>query len=101
MFANILYIFVSIAVTSVSDGNHLGNYDDFFSAVIALRNDSETFLEYATKIQAVFCPEQLICSRTGDMNRIDVLNTLPGTLETGSEAIRIEDIAKYLKNRLS
>ena len=96
MFANILYILVSIAVTSVSGGYHLASYEGLFSAAVALRNGSETFLEYATKIQAMFCPEQLICSKTGDMTRSDVLNTLPEALETGSETIRIEDIPKIV-----
>ena len=88
----LLYIYVFIAVAGLSEQEEYDNSESFFTSVIELRNENGTVLDYATKIQALFCPEQPICTDMGVRNRTDVLNTLPKAMEIGIEDIRIEDV---------
>ena len=68
------------------------SFESIFNFVLGLRNDSGTFLNFATKVQTLFCPEQPICTDEGERNRTDVLSTLPDTMAVGTDAIRIEDM---------
>ena len=86
-------MFEFIAITVLSENEEYGSFKGFetiFDFTVGLRNDSNNFLNYATKIQALFCPEQPICTDEGERNRSDVLSTLPEIMEIGTEAIRTE-----------
>ena len=86
-----IYIFVFIAVAGLSEHEEYDSFESFLTSVIQLlRNHSSTVLVYATSIQALFCPEQPICTDMGVRDRTDILSTLPEAMEIGIEDI--EDV---------
>ena len=76
----LIHIFL-LTVIYVPKG--LAEYENFetfatiFDFTVELRNDSDEIADYATTIQALFCPELPICNDEGTPNRTDLLGTLP------------------------
>ena len=66
------------------------NFDEFLADV---KTTADSWLDYVTKIQALFCPNQPVCGAEGELERKDVLGTLPAELSLGSLTVNIEDIA--------
>ena len=90
-------VFLDVTVhTEHLERERFKNFENVFDFTVGLRNETDNILDYTTKIQALFCPEQPICTAEADMNRTDVLNTLPDIFEIGTEDIRIDDVHKII-----
>ena len=94
-----IYTLVCIAVAGLTD--HLNSesfksFESIFDFTVGLKNESDNILDYATKIQALFCPEQPICTAEGDRNSADVLDTLPEMIGIGTEVIQMEEVHKII-----
>ena len=96
VFLNTLVFFVYTVLTESFEGKSFRRFENIFDFTVGLRYESEDMLDYATKIQALVCPEQPICSVEAERNRTDVLNTLPEILGIGTETIRIEDVQNLI-----
>ena len=83
---------VVTGLTNNPESESFKNYENIFDFAVGLKNESDTILDYATKIQALFCPEQPICTAEGDRNSTDSLKTLPEMIGIGTEVSRIEDV---------
>ena len=93
---NTLLFIVVTVLTDHFEKESFQNFENIFDFSVALRNETHNVLDYAMKIQALFCPEQPICTAEAEKNRTDVLNTLTEIFEIGNEAIRIEDVHKIV-----
>ena len=71
-------------------------FETIFDFIVELRNASDDIVDYAKTIQALFCPEQPLCTNNGIRNRTDVMDTLPKTIVIGTEAYRIEEVHKIV-----
>ena len=90
-------VFLDVTVTTEHmERESFKNFENIFDFTVGLRNETDNILDYTTKIQALFCPEQAICTAEADRNRTDVLNTLPEIFEIGTENIRIDDVHKII-----
>ena len=93
----ILYTLVFLVVAGKAD--HLG-YEDFdsfeniFEFTDGLKNESDNILDYIARVQALFCPEQPICTADGERNSTEVLETLPEIIGIGADVTRLEDLHK-------
>ena len=65
-------------------------FDDFLTDV---KTTADSLLDYVSKMQALLCPNQPVCSAEGELERKDVLGALPAVLSVGSFTINIEDVA--------
>ena len=94
-----IYTLASIAIWGLTDHSESDAFETFesiFDFGIGLKNESDNILDYATKVQALFCPEQPICTATGDRNATDVLKTLPKMIGIGTEVVRTEYVHKIV-----
>ena len=94
-----IYTLVCIAVAGLTDHSESESFESFeniFDFTVGLKNESDTIMDYATKIQALFCPEQPICTAEGDRNSTDVLKTLPEMIGIGTAVTRMEDVHKIV-----
>ena len=87
-----IYSLVFITVSGLAEKS-FESFENIFDFTVGLRNESNNTLDYATKIQALFCPEQPICTVESGRNSTDVLRTLP-KFGIGTEASQIEDVHK-------
>ena len=71
-------------------------FQNVFDFTDKLKNDSDNIYDYVTKIQAIFCSDQPICSVQGGLNSTDILKLLPQVIEIGTEVIGIEDIHEVI-----
>ena len=65
-------------------------FDDFLADV---KTTADSLLDYVNKMQALLCPNQPVCGAEGELERKDVLGTLPAVLSVGNLTFNIEDIA--------
>ena len=94
-----IYAFVCIAVAGQTDPSESESFERFktiFYFTDGLKNGSDNIIEYVTKIQALFCPEQPICTTEGDRNSTVVLKTLPKMIGIGTDVTRMEDVHKIV-----
>ena len=89
-------VFVYIAVSGLTGHTESESFESIFDFTYALKKDADNSLDYATKIQALFCPKQPICPTEGDRNLTDVVKTLPETVRIGTEVSLIEDVHKIV-----
>ena len=66
------------------------NFDEFLREVKAT---ADSLLDYVIKMQALFCSNQLICDADGELERKDVLGTLPAMMSVGDVTVNVGDIA--------
>ena len=68
------------------------NFDDFLAEI---KVTADSFLDYVTKMQALFCPNQPVCGGNGELERKDVLGTLPtAALSIDNVSVAVEDLAQ-------
>ena len=72
------------------------NVSDIYDFVVQLGNNSDRIHEYVEKIQAIFCPEQPICTDSGIEDSNTVLKALPDTLTVNDETLRVQDIKDFI-----
>ena len=93
----ITIVFVVVTgLTNNPETERFKHYENVFDFAVGLKNESDTILDYATKIQALFCPGQPICTAEGDRNSTGGLKTLPEMIGLGTEVSRIEDVHKIV-----
>ena len=88
------YLFTVIKVLTQQGHSDNESFKTILEFVVKLRNTSDDFIDYAAKIQALFCPEQPICTDEGITNASDVLKTLPKAIAIDTETYRIEEVHK-------
>ena len=66
------------------------NFDEFLKEVKAT---ADSMLDYVTKMQALFCSNQPVCGADGELERKDVLGTLPAMMSIGDVTVNVGDIA--------
>ena len=86
---------ISIAIlplldTVATQGKGYENLDEFLTDV---KTTAESWLDYVSKMQALFCPNQPVCGADGELERKAVLGTLPAVISVGDVTINVEDIA--------
>ena len=95
-----IYTLVCIVVARLTDHSESESFESFesiFDFTDGLKNESGNIIDYATKIQALFCPEQPICTAESDRNSTDVLlKTLPEMIGIGTDVTRMEDVPKIV-----
>ena len=94
------FIFSLVYITA-TEANHWESetsdkFESIFDFTDVLKNNSDNILDYITKIQALFCPDQHICTNEGDQNVADIFKALPGIIEIGTEESKIEDIQELI-----
>ena len=94
-FNSLLFIVVKVRADLLESEN-LKKFDNIFDFSVGFLNESDNVSDYASKIQAIFCPKQPICTAAPDQNRTDVLKNLPEIIEIGTENYRIEDVHKIV-----
>ena len=67
------------------------NLDEFLTHV---KTSAGSLLDYVTKMHALFCPNQPVCGADGELERKDVLGTLPGVITIGDVTVNVGDIAE-------
>ena len=93
------YTLACIAVTGLT--NHSENessesFESIFYFTDGLKYESDNIFDFASRIQALFCPEQPICTAEGDRNSAEVLKSLQKIIEIGTEVSQIEDVHKIV-----
>ena len=68
-------------------------YEDFDDFLAEVKTTADSLLDYVSKMQALLCPNQPVCGAERELERKDVLGTLPAVLSVGSLTINIEDVA--------
>ena len=76
--------------TIAAQAKRYENFDDFLAEV---KTTADSLIDYVSKVQALLCPNQPVCGAEGELERKDVLGTLPAVLSVGSLTINIEDVA--------
>ena len=71
-------------------------YEDFEDFLTHMKTTAGSLLDYVTKMQALFCPNQPVCGANGELERIDVLGTLPAVITVGNVTVNVGDIADYV-----
>ena len=66
------------------------NLDEFLTDVKITSGD---ILDYVTKMQALFCPNQPVCGADVELERKDVLETLPAVISVDNVTVNVGDIA--------
>ena len=66
------------------------NLDEFLTEV---KTTAGSLLDYVTKMQALFCPNQPVCGADGELERKDVLGTLPAVISLGDVTVSVGGIA--------
>ena len=66
------------------------NFDEFLRDV---KTTADSLLDYVIKTQALFCPNQPVCGADGELERKDVLGTLPAVMSIGDVSVNVGDIA--------
>ena len=61
-----------------------------------LKNTAESWVDYVTKIQALFCPDQPVCGYHGPLDRKDVLGTIPAALILRNATVKLEDVHNFV-----
>ena len=93
-FATGISIFSLVVLDTIAaQVKHYEKFDDFLADV---KTTADSLLDYVTKMQALFCPNQPVCGAEGELERKDALGTLPSVLSVGSLTVNIEDIANSL-----
>ena len=90
------YLFTVIKVLTQPGHSDYESFETILEFVVKLRNTSADFIDYATKIQTLFCPEQPICTDEGITNASDVFDSLPKFIAIDTKAYQIEEIHKIL-----
>ena len=90
-FYNLVCIGVT-GLTNHSESESSESLESIFDFTDGLKYESDNMFDFVTRIQALFCPEQPICTAEGDRNSTDVLKSLPKMIEIGTEVSRIEDV---------
>ena len=70
-----------------------GFFYDLHNFVLELQKNSSDTLDFVSKIQAMFCPEQPICGRTEIQKSRNILATLPEYLPIEHHTVRTENIS--------
>ena len=100
LFANIfLFIFLFTAVAKFSESEvfeSVQNVEGFLNSLIQLKNGSDTFTQYATKVQSLFCPEHPICGDVDETSRIDMLRNFSVSIGFGADDSRVKDVSNVV-----
>ena len=96
VFAWTSVIIAVAGATYHSESENFERFESIFDFTDGLKNESANIVEYAKKIQALFCPGQPICTTEGNVNSTDVLKTLPEIIGVGMEAVQLEDLYKVV-----
>ena len=92
-FRYFLFGVVLTEITDVSESDQSPQrFDDIFDFAIGLKDESDNILNYASWIQALFCPNQPVCTADGTKTSSDVLATLPKNVQIGTELYQIKDV---------
>ena len=86
----VLLVFSVFVVSELSE--HEDSFESMFNFMIGLRNESDTFRNYAAKIQALLCPDQPTCNFDNEWNRTEILRALPEHIKLGTDVIQMEDL---------
>ena len=70
-------------------------YDTFEDFLVEVRNTAYSFVDYVSKVQALFCPNQPICGPEGELSREEVLGTLPEAVTVNGLTVELDDIPDY------
>ena len=63
-------VFLDVTVpTEHLERERLKKFENIFDFTVGLRNETDNILDHTTKIQALFCPEQPICTAHGQETR--------------------------------
>ena len=68
-------------------------YENLNAFLADVKTTADDWLDYVTKIQALFCPNQLVCGADGELERNDVLGTLPAVISVGNVTVNVAEIA--------
>ena len=64
-------------------------YEDFEEFLTDVKTTADSLLDYVTKMQALFCPNQPVCGANGELERPDVLGTLPAVISVGNVTVNV------------
>ena len=95
-----LFILLLVAVANRSateEFKSAENVETFLNSIIQLRDKSDTFKQYATQVQSLFCPEQPICGDVDEKNRTDDLRNLSISMGFGLDDSRVEDVFNAIR----
>ena len=86
---------ISIASLAMLDtiATQVKRYEKLDEFLANVKTTADSWLDYVSKIQAFFCPNQPVCGAEGELERKDVLGTLPAELSVRSLTLNIEDVA--------
>ena len=91
LFATGVYIAVFALVDNVA--SHVKGYENLDEFLTEVKTTSDSLLDYVTKMQALFCPNQPVCGADGELERKYVLGTLPEVIFLGDVTVNVGDIA--------
>ena len=74
----------------------LRKFSDIYNFVVQLRNTGVSIHEYIAMIQAIFCPEQPICTNGGVVYSTNILETLPADVTVDDKTLKLEDIKDFV-----
>ena len=78
-----------------SIGEQIQQFESLNDFLAGIQNTAHSLLDYVTKIQALFCPNQPICGPEGELTRQEVLETLPEAVTVNGRQVRLDDISDY------
>ena len=69
-------------------------YTNFEEFLTEIKLTADTLLDYVTKMQALFCPNQPVCGIDRELDKGNVLATLPTELSIDNVTVKLGEIAK-------
>ena len=71
-------------------------YASFGDFLTDLRTSADSWVDYVTKMQALVCPDQPVCGPEEELERKDVLGTLPASMTVGNVTVKLVDVASFV-----
>ena len=80
-----LYLFVN----AQHEEEAFAEFNSIYNFILELRNNSDNLLNYVSQIQAIFCPEQPICSGDGTEDRSLLMRNVSRYLRIGNYSVKM------------
>ena len=98
--ANWTLFFVSLNLHLLVNAHHeeegFAEFNSIYNFILDLRNNSDNLLNYVSQIQAIFCPEQPICSGDRIQDRSLVIRNESEYLRIGSYSVKLEAVHAFV-----
>ena len=93
LFACGIAFLILVALDTIeAQVKQFASFDDFLADV---QNTADSWIDYVTKVQAMFCPNQPRCGPDGVLDRQEALGTLPAVMTVDGLTVRLEDISSF------